>query len=76
MQAVESVVAAPFKLLGLVPKAPKLPAPLPAPTTDDAAAQTNMQDELARRRGGAADVITGAGGAEASGGTGKALLGQ
>jgi len=77
MQQVEGAIAAPFKLLGIVPKAPKLPAPLPTPTFDDAAAKTATSDELARRRGGAADVITGAGGAEASAGsTGKALLGQ
>jgi hypothetical protein len=75
MQPLESALSAPFKLLGLVPKMPKLPSPLPVPTTDDAAAQISTQDELARRRGGAADVITGSGGAEA-GATGKALLGQ
>lgn len=33
-------------------------------------------DELARRRGGAADMLTGASGAEAPAATGKAVLGQ
>ena len=76
MQAVGSVISAPFKLLGLVPKAPTLPAPVPVATRDDAMSAIQTQDELARRRGGAADMITGAGGAEPTTPTGKALLGQ
>lgn len=76
MAPLETVLSAPFKLLGLVPKPPKIPSPQPVATPDDAAAAIQSQDELARRRGGAADVITGASGAEPSTPTGKALLGQ
>ncbi len=69
------VLSGPLQALGLVPKYPKLPAPQPVATRDDAEAQLQGADALARRRGGAADIITGAGGAEAGKG-GKPLLGQ
>lgn len=51
------------------------PAPLPTPTRDDAAAEADRRLELARRRGGAADVLTGAYGAEATAGA-KTTLGS
>jgi hypothetical protein len=52
------------------------PVPLPSATRDDAAAAADQADALRRRRGGAADMVTGAYGAEALGGTGKATLGS
>lgn len=62
--------------LGLIkkPKKTAAPVPLPAVTRDDARAEADRRDELRRRRGGAADLVTGAGGAEA-GATGKTVLG-
>lgn len=75
MKAITGALSAPLKLIGLVPKYPKLPKPTPVAQRDDAEAAMAQEDELARRRGGAADVITGAGGAEAAAG-GKSLLGQ
>lgn len=60
----------------LTPKAPKLPAPLATPTRDDAAKLIENDDALRKRRGGAADILTGAGGAEAgAAATGKQTLG-
>lgn len=59
----------------LKPKTPELPAPIPVPSRDDARATIAAQDALRKRRGGAADILTGAGGAEA-GATGKATLGS
>jgi hypothetical protein len=51
-------------LLGLKKKKPQL---LPRPVTrDDARDQVAVDDELLRRRGGAADMITGTQGAEAA----------
>lgn len=77
MKAIGSVLSAPLKLVGLVPKMPKLPAMLPAPTRDAAADQISVEDELRRRRGGAADVITGGALGEAdAGATGKQTLGS
>jgi hypothetical protein len=57
-------------------KSPHVPQPSPVPTRDDAAAQADRITELTRRRGGAADMMTGAYGAEAVGGTGKTTLGS
>jgi hypothetical protein len=54
---------------------PQQPAPLPTPTRDDAAADADKRLELARRRGGAADILTGSYGAEAGQG-GKTTLGS
>lgn len=58
-------------------KKPKIPSPGPAPkpvTRDDARESAERDDELRRRRGGAADILTGTGGAEAGSG-GKTTLG-
>lgn len=54
----------------------KKPAPvgLPPATRDDAA--VSLDDELLRRRGGAADILTGATGAEAALSGGKLVLGS
>lgn len=75
--------ALPFGGLGIVsnlfshkPKPQALPAPLPTATRDDALAAAEQADALRRRRGGAADMVTGAYGAEPLGGTGKATLGS
>jgi hypothetical protein len=74
MKAIGSVIGAPLKALGLIPKIPKPPPPLPLVTRDDARDAAAKADELRQRRGGLADVITGSGGAEAGRG-GKVLLG-
>jgi hypothetical protein len=55
----------------------KIPKPGPSPravTRDDARDQAMMDDELRKRRGGAADILSGVGGAEAGTG-GKTQLG-
>lgn len=63
--------------LGVLPKAPKLPAQQPMQSTDDARNIVINQDALRRRRGGAADLLLGAGGAEAGAGVGgKDTLGS
>ena len=53
----------------LLNKPGKMPGLAPPPTRDDAAALALRNDELARRRGAAADIITGTSGAEARSGT-------
>lgn len=63
-------------ILGIANKQPKIPGAQPTVTRDDAIAAMAQQDELAKRRGGAADIITGSGGAEASGTGGKSTLGS
>lgn len=75
MQPVAKVLSAPLKAIGLIPKMPKLPAPLPTVQRDEAAATIQSEDEIRRRRGGAADIVTGAGGAEPAQATGKTTLG-
>lgn len=57
-------------------KKPKLPAPAPMPTRDDAARAAMKEDNLRKRRGGAADILTGTGGAEAAATGAKTLVGQ
>lgn len=58
-------------------KSPRTPAPLQPVTRDDARDAALRNDELLRRRGGAADIVTGAYGAEAApGATGKTTLGS
>lgn len=52
------------------------PQPLPGATRDDAAAQQQANDELLRRKGGAADIITGVRGAEPAMTGLKTALGQ
>ncbi len=64
-----------FKAIGLVPKRPKVPAPIPVPTRSDAALIARI-DALRSRRGGAADFLTGSEGAEAAPMSAKELLGQ
>lgn len=56
----------------------KKPKMLPGPVTrDDARDAANSQDELLRRRGAAADMLTGPGGAEASSGSiGRIIAGS
>ena len=51
--------------------------PLPDATRDDAAATVAANDALARRRGGAADILTGSSGATAAGSSiGKFVAGS
>lgn len=67
-----------LSVVGALTKKPKpqvQPAPLPTPTRDDARSEAERRLELARRRGGAADIVTGAYGAEAPAG-GKTTLGS
>lgn len=63
-----------MKFLGLKPKIPKPGPAARAVTRDDAREAAERDDELRRRRGGAADILTGNSGAEA-GSTGKVQLG-
>lgn len=74
MKAIGNVIRAPLKLLGLIPKLPKPPAPNAPVTRDTATDAANAQDALYGRRGAAADLINGTGGAEA-GSTSKTQLG-
>ncbi|KQM60073.1 MULTISPECIES: hypothetical protein [unclassified Sphingomonas] len=69
------VIAAPLKALGIVSTPGKAPTPLRSVTRDDAAAQVATDDEIRRRQGAAADIITGARGAEATLTGGKLTLG-
>lgn len=70
------LVAAPLKALGVISTPGKTPSALPTLTRDDAAATIAADDELRKRRGGAADIITGAAGAEAPLTGGKLTLGS
>lgn len=54
----------------------KLGKPIPQPTRDDAAAELMADDELRRRQGGAADIITGMRGAEAVPTAGRLVRGN
>lgn len=54
----------------------KGPAALPMATRDDAGAAIAADDELRRRKGAAADMITGVRGAEAVGSVGKLVVGN
>lgn len=64
-----------LKATGLVSTPGKPPAALPTVTRDDAVAQQRADDELRRRKGGAADILNGASGAEAALTGGKLVLG-
>ncbi|SFR86594.1 hypothetical protein [Sphingomonas jatrophae] len=75
MAILGKIIAAPLKALGIVSTPGKAPSPLPSVTRDDAVAQVAADDELRRRKGGAADIITGATGAEAPLTGGKLILG-
>ena len=57
-------------------KTPKPLAPQPVATRDDAAAATQVDDALRRRRGSAADMLLGPAGAEAAPTPTKVLLGE
>lgn len=59
------VVASPLLALTGAFKRPALPAPLPTPTRDAAAAAIASDDALRKRRGGAADILNSASGVEA-----------
>jgi hypothetical protein len=74
MKAIGSVIRAPLKLFGLIPNIPKPQPPTPPITRDDAATAAARADELRKRKGSGADIITGQGGAEAGAG-GKVMLG-
>ena len=54
----------------------KPPAPLKTPTRDDIIVNREALDELARRRGGAAAMLSGSAGFEAPAATGKTVLGS
>lgn len=76
MKAIGSVIRAPLKMLGIVQSPGKAPKPLASVTRDEARDKAILADELRRRKGGAADLLTGSGGAEAAAGsTGKTSLG-
>lgn len=74
MKAVGSVIGAPLKAIGLIPKMPKPPSATPPITRDNARDAALQNDKLMARRGGAADLLTGASGAEA-GSTSRTILG-
>lgn len=74
MKEIGSVIGAPLKALGLIPKMPKPPAPMAPITRDTARDAAAQQDVLFGRRGGAADQVNGTSGAEA-GSTSRTLLG-
>lgn len=68
MKTVGSIIRAPLKLLGLIPKTPKIPDPPRPVTKDDAREQADDRYRIESRRGGSADIVTGTGGAEAGSG--------
>ncbi|MEV4934411.1 hypothetical protein [Sphingobium sp. LSP13-1-1.1] len=76
MAIVGKLLSAPLKALGIVSTPGKPPAPLPTVTRDEAGAQAMADDELRRRKGGAADIVNGASGAEAALTGGKLTLGS
>lgn len=76
MQVAKAAFSPLLTAVGLLkPKRPKLAAPTPIATRSNAADVARV-DALRSRRGGAADFLTGAGGAEAAPASAKALLGQ
>lgn len=76
LKPVGKVVGSVLKTLGVVSTPGKAPTPLKSVTRDDAAGSIAADDELRRRQGAAADIITGAGGAEAALAGGKLTLGS
>ncbi len=76
MKAVGALISPVASALGLFKKPPKPKSALPAATRDDTLRAISQEDKLSKRRGGAADILTGADGAEASPGSAKDLLGQ
>lgn len=75
MKAIGTLISPIGSALGLFKKS-KTPSPLPVATRDDTLRAISGEDALAKRRGGAADILTGAGGAEAGPSSAKQLLGQ
>ncbi|QJQ31816.1 hypothetical protein GV829_04605 [Sphingomonas lacunae] len=57
-------------------KKPKIPAPTPVATRDNVRMSQIAEDRMLKRRGGLADLFTGATGAEPAPVGAKALLGQ
>lgn len=76
MSIVGKILSPVLKAVGLVSSPGKPPAPTPQVTRDDAAAQVAASDELRRRKGAAADILNGSGGAEAALTGGKLTLGS
>lgn len=76
MRALKFVASPLIGGLGLISSPGKPPKPLPSARRDDATVTREMLDDLSRRRGGAADMLTGSTGAEAPQATGKTVLGQ
>lgn len=74
MKAIGSVIEAPLKALGLIPKMPKPPLPTAPITRDTAQDAANAQQSQYGRLGSGADLTTGISGAEA-GSTSKTTLG-
>lgn len=76
MAILGKIIAAPLKALGIISTPGPAPSPLPTVTRDDAASQVSANDELQRRKGGAADILNGSGGAQAPLTGGKLTLGS
>lgn len=76
MAVLEKIVSAPLKALGILHTPKSEPTALPQASRDDAAADIAADDELQRRKGGAADIITGATGAGTPLTGGKLILGS
>ena len=75
MAILGKILSAPLKALGLISTPGKAPSPMGSVTRDDAAAQVASDDEIRRRKGGAADILTGSAGAEPVLTGGKLTLG-
>lgn len=75
MKAAKMLISPLGHALGLFKKV-KPPSPLPVAQRDDTLRAIGTEDALMKRRGGAADILTGAGGAEAGPASAKDLLGQ
>ena len=76
LKPVGKVIGSVLKAVGVVSTPGKPPTPLRSVTRDDAAATIAADDEIRRRQGAAADIITGSGGAEATLSGGKLTLGS
>ena len=76
LKPIGSALGGILKAVGLISTPGKAPSPLPTVTRDDAASQVAANDELQRRKGGAADILNGSGGAQAPLTGGKLTLGS
>lgn len=76
MAILGKIISAPLKALGIISTPGKAPSPLPTVTRDDAASAVAADDEIRRRKGGASDILNGAGGAQAPLTGGKLTLGS